>query len=125
MAVVRSLLALRFCKEETALHTLIHHRHPTPLCGGHVPTAERTLDPARMLDGELDRRPGIREQATGTAEREEAKAMIHCHAPGSTRRLTIGADKGYDTSHLPSSTTSGRNTMPLRIPRRAVISLPL
>jgi hypothetical protein len=25
---------------------------------------------------------------------EEAKAMIHCHAPGSTRRLTIGADKG-------------------------------
>ena len=39
-------------------------------------------------------------QATGTAEREEAKAMIHCHAPGSTRRLTIGADKGYDTAEF-------------------------
>jgi hypothetical protein len=37
-------------------------------------------------------------QATGTAEREEAKRMIHCHAPGSTRRLTLGADKGYDTA---------------------------
>jgi transposase len=37
-------------------------------------------------------------QATGTAEREEAKAMIERHAPGSTRRLTVGADKAYDTA---------------------------
>jgi hypothetical protein len=37
-------------------------------------------------------------QATGTAEREEAKAMIERHSPGSTRRLTVGADKGYDTA---------------------------
>ena len=27
-----------------------------------APTAERTLDPARMFDEELDPRPGIREQ---------------------------------------------------------------
>jgi transposase len=35
--------------------------------------------------------------ATGTAEREEAKAVIERHSPG-TRRLTVGADKGYDTA---------------------------
>jgi transposase len=36
--------------------------------------------------------------ATGTAEREAAKGMIEGHAPGSTRRLTLGADKAYDTA---------------------------
>ena len=33
---------------ENAIHTLIHQRHLTPSCGGPVPTAERTLNPARM-----------------------------------------------------------------------------
>jgi DDE family transposase len=37
-------------------------------------------------------------QATGTAEREAAKAMIESHSPGSTRRLTLGADKAYDAA---------------------------
>jgi hypothetical protein len=37
-------------------------------------------------------------QATGTAERAEAKAMIERHSPGSARRLTVGADKAYDTA---------------------------
>jgi transposase len=37
-------------------------------------------------------------QATGTAEREAANDLIHAHAPGSTRRLTLGADKAYDTA---------------------------
>ena len=37
-------------------------------------------------------------QATGTAEREAAKAMIEAHAPESERRITVGADKGYDTA---------------------------
>ena len=32
-----------------ALHTLIHQRHLAPSCGGHAPTAERTLNPARMF----------------------------------------------------------------------------
>ena len=36
-------------KRASALYTLIRHRHLTPSCGGHVPTAERTLDPARMF----------------------------------------------------------------------------
>jgi transposase len=35
-------------------------------------------------------------QADGHAERRAALAMIHRHLPGSTRRLTLGADKGYD-----------------------------
>src|SRR5216684_3360783 len=62
VAVVRSPLALRCSTEQNALHTLIHQRHLTPSCGGHAPTAERTLDPARMIRRELDPRPGIREQ---------------------------------------------------------------
>ena len=37
-------------------------------------------------------------QATGTAEREAAKSMINAHDPGSERRITVGADKGYDTA---------------------------
>src|ERR1700741_4838707 len=37
-------------------------------------------------------------QATGTPEREAAKTMIESHAPGSERRLTVGADKAYDTA---------------------------
>jgi len=37
-------------------------------------------------------------QATGQAERQAALAMVDRHDPGSERRLTLGADKGYDTS---------------------------
>ena len=37
-------------------------------------------------------------QATGSAEREAAKAMINAYDPGSDRRITVGADKGYDTA---------------------------
>jgi glycosyltransferase involved in cell wall biosynthesis len=32
------------------------------------------------------------------AERSAALDMIHRHSPGSTRRLTLGADKGYDAA---------------------------
>jgi hypothetical protein len=35
-------------------------------------------------------------QADGHAERRAALDMVHHHSPGSTRRLTLGADKGYD-----------------------------
>ena len=37
-------------------------------------------------------------RADGHAERRAALAMIHRHAPGSTRRLTLAADKGYDSA---------------------------
>ena len=36
--------------------------------------------------------------ATGKAERSAALAMVDRHDPGSERRLTLAADKGYDTS---------------------------
>ena len=37
-------------------------------------------------------------QADGRAERKAALEMIHRHSPGLTRRLTLGADKGYDSA---------------------------
>ena len=37
-------------------------------------------------------------RADGHAERQAALDMIHRHSPGSTRRLTLGADKGYDSA---------------------------
>jgi transposase len=36
-------------------------------------------------------------RASSRAEREAGLTMIERHDPGSTRRLTLGADKGYDT----------------------------
>ncbi len=36
--------------------------------------------------------------ADGYAERAAALAMIERHSPGSERRLTLGADKGYDAA---------------------------
>ena len=37
-------------------------------------------------------------KADGHAERKAALDMVHRHSSGSTRRLTLGADKGYDAS---------------------------
>jgi transposase len=37
-------------------------------------------------------------KATSRAEREAALVLIERHDPGSERRLTLGADKGYDTA---------------------------
>ena len=37
-------------------------------------------------------------QADGCAERRAAIDMIDRHSPGSTRRLTLGADKGFDSA---------------------------
>ena len=37
-------------------------------------------------------------RACGHAERRAALAMIHAHSPGSTRQLTLGADRGYDSA---------------------------
>jgi hypothetical protein len=51
--------ALRCSKEQNALHTLIHQRHLTPSCGGHAPTAERTLNPARMFTESLTSGPEL------------------------------------------------------------------
>jgi transposase len=37
-------------------------------------------------------------QASGTAERETAIDMLNRHSPGSTHRITLAADKGYDAA---------------------------
>jgi transposase len=39
-------------------------------------------------------------QADGHAERRAALDMIHRHSPGSTRQLTLGADKGFDVAEF-------------------------
>ena len=39
-------------------------------------------------------------QADGHAERRAALDMIHRHSPGSTRQLTLGADKGLDAAEF-------------------------
>jgi len=39
-------------------------------------------------------------QADGHAERKAALDMVNRHSPGSTRRLTLGADKGYDAGEF-------------------------
>lgn len=39
-------------------------------------------------------------QADGHAERRAALDMIHRHSPGATRRLTLGADKGFDAAEF-------------------------
>src|SRR6056297_3296863 len=44
-----------------------------------------------VVQGELTR-------ADGHAGRKAALDMIHRHSPGSTRRLTLGANKGYDAA---------------------------
>lgn len=55
--------------------------------------------------GLMENRSGLIVQAdltpaTGRAERQAAIDMIHRHSPGSTRRLTLGADKGYDAAEF-------------------------
>ncbi|EAU47404.1 ISGsu2, transposase [Salipiger bermudensis HTCC2601] len=37
-------------------------------------------------------------RADGHAERRAAIDMLHRHSPGSTRRLTLAADRGYDSA---------------------------
>src|SRR6185295_12316299 len=54
MAMVSSTDFLRASEKATAIATLNRQRHLTPSCGGFTPTAERTVDPARTIFGELD-----------------------------------------------------------------------
>ena len=61
VAVVRSSDFLRASEKATAISTLIRQRRLTPSCGGHAPTAERTVGPARIAVESLTPRPGIRE----------------------------------------------------------------
>src|ERR671922_102882 len=71
-------------------------------------------------------------EAAGTAEREAAKDMIQSHAPGSERRLTVGADNAYDTAgfvadlrqmcvtpHVAQNTSRRRSAIDARTTRHA------
>ena len=49
-------------------------------------------------------------RADGRAERQAARDMVHRHAPGSTRRRTLGADKGYDSADFVADLRRARVT---------------
>lgn len=49
-------------------------------------------------------------QADGHAERKAALDIIHLGSPGSTQRLTLGADKGYDAAGFVSDLRQARVT---------------
>jgi transposase len=49
-------------------------------------------------------------RADGHAERQAALAMIQRHSPGSTRRRTLGADKGYDSADFVADLRRARVT---------------
>jgi hypothetical protein len=89
VAVVRSSDSLRAPERATALSTLIHQRRLTPSCGGHVPTAERTVGPARMIVESLTPRPGIREQ-NRTLHRRKRPICSALHARSAATEHAIG-----------------------------------
>lgn len=57
---------------------------------GHVLIENRS---GLIVQGDLTR-------ADGRAERRATLDMIHRHSPGSARRLTLGADSGFDAAGL-------------------------
>jgi hypothetical protein len=59
-------------------------------CIGHALMENR---PGLIVQGDLT-------QAGGHAERRAALDMVRRHSPGSTRRLTLGADKGFDAAEF-------------------------
>jgi hypothetical protein len=61
LALVRSPLALRCSKSKRASH-IDPPASSYAIMRRHAPTAERTMNPARMCLESLDRRPRIREQ---------------------------------------------------------------
>lgn len=65
-------------------------------CMGHALMEQRS---GLIVQGDLA-------QADGRAEGRAALDMIHRHSPGSSRQLTLGADKGFDAQS--SSPTCGR-----------------
>ncbi|MEI4486681.1 IS5 family transposase [Frigidibacter sp. MR17.14] len=67
-------------------HSLMDMRHVPPSVRGTC-----RLRSGLIVQAELTR-------ADGRAERKAAIDMLHRHAPGSTRRLTLAADRGYDSA---------------------------
>src|SRR5262249_17710977 len=113
-AVVRSPDFLRAPERATALATLIHQRRLTPSCGGHAPTAERTVGPARMIVESLTPRSGIREQYrhfSDLASRpEEFRLLV---LSGSThfhpQHVCVVPDSDIDDLHSITSSARANN----------------
>jgi hypothetical protein len=100
--LVRSLLVLRCSKEQNALHTLIHQRHLTPLCGGRAPTAERTLAPARMVSESLTPRPELendQDPLRNSAVSADCGAALPRRWQRNAGALALGDPEGYPTWH--------------------------
>src|SRR5947209_4726244 len=111
MAVVRSPDFLRALIRETALATLIHQRRLTPSCGGHAPTAERTVGPARMIAESLTPKPGIREQICQQPTSQlaiEHMAWAEWTAPAAQRRLLSLGKRGPEHRQTASRLRFGR-----------------
>ena len=105
--MVRSSDFLRAPERATALSTLIHQRRLTPSCGGHVPTAERTVGPARMIVESLTPRPGIREQNRSTTTFRRQERYVRC-----------SLDLSHQTSRSPRRNVQQRPFSLPRAPRR-------
>src|SRR5438093_844327 len=87
LALVRSPLALRCSREQNALHTLIHQRHLTPSCRGQAPTAERTLDPARMFAESLNLDPELENALHTLIHQRHLTPSCRGQAPTAERTL--------------------------------------
>ena len=79
-----------------ALHTLIRQRHLTLLCRGRVPTAETSLDPARMFMKSLTTGPELENRQGGGQSKLKSGAarFIRLHPqPASMRIYDRPADR--------------------------------
>src|SRR5947207_13847894 len=111
-------------QKASTLHTF-HQRHPTPSCGGHAPTAERTMNPARMCLESLDRRPGIRKQPGSKGDIDWRRHYV-CFTPdiGHQRPGAPGplrATKPTNTAGLPADTEHA-SSPPITIDHAAALS---
>src|SRR5262245_13967477 len=82
VAAVRSPLALRCFKNATALHILIHQRHPMPSCGGLSLPRREPPDPALMFAESLSAGPEL-ENSQGSKPRLLPRHNIDDRSPQS------------------------------------------
>jgi hypothetical protein len=82
-------------KEQNALHTLIHQRRLTPSCGGLAPTAERTMDPARIFTESLTPRPEL-ENNQGQTRRSKQHHYSISSSARTTRHVEAECLGGFE-----------------------------
>jgi hypothetical protein len=84
MAMVSSTDFVRASERTTAIATLNRQRHLTSSCRGFTPTAERTVDRARMILENLTPRRVIREQYRPLAGHLKAAGDVSSRLQGGT-----------------------------------------